>query len=279
MAKLQLVEHCKTLRLKIEREITPFPYMSEIKGKFIRYVDICDRVREDEHGNEYIHDTNNMFINLVEFHTNNIKYNDFALNNFSVDTNKQNRILLNFMIDTEQSNIVCYDRTKFGKYVYILLWYSENGDVNVVEENENQLYNGNSFEVKLTDKKVFFPDNRELYDKKFVNFMLYAPMGEIIPPGEEPVPSPDDYVTYNNNKSITEDMTANVFLTLVKDSTKIMDGIPLYIFLYKDVYNILTFNKIKFDFTLSYLTVSHSFYAECQDTLGRAVMFNAIFED
>lgn len=279
MSYLQLVEHCKCVRLRIEGVNTPFPYLSELKDKFIRYIDVCDRVSEDEYGNAYVADCNDMYINLVEYHTNNLKYNDFALNNFALSKNKQNRILLNFKIDMEQSSVVCYDADKIGKYVYLLYWYAENGDVNVVEEEENNLYDANSFEVVVDYSKVFFADNRELYNKKFVNLMLYAPSAS------SPLPDSSDsesasslsasYKTYNNNTSITETDAKSLFLTLVKDNKKILDSVPLYVFLYADVYNIITLNKIQFDFTLSYITASLSYMTNNR----RAVMFNCIYSN
>lgn len=276
MSSLQLVEHCKCVRLYIEGVVTPFPYISELKDKFIRYVDVCDKVTEDEYGHSFIGDSSNMFINLVEYHTNNLKYSDFALNNFALSRNKQNRILLNFKIDMEQSSIVCYDTDKIGKYVYLLFWYTENGDVNLVEENENANYDANSFELVVDNKTVYFPDNRELYNKSFVNLLLYAPAlnDSPLPEGEGASALSSDYRTYNNNLSITEEDSKSMFITLVKDNRKILDSIPLYVFLYTDVYNIITLNKIKFDFTLSYITTAQSY-----TIANKAVMFNCIYSN
>lgn len=280
-ATLQLVERCKALKLKLEHTVTYFPFMSELKGKYIKFIDICDQVAEDEEGHSYITSTDSLFINLIESHTNELKYNDFSLKPFCLSENKQNRILLNFQIDAEQSFIQCNDSSLLNKYVYILFWYSEDGDVNQVSENENMLYSANSFEVLTKEQKNFFGDNREIYAKRFVNFMLYAPAVQPQPgpgEGESAGQLTQSAKTYNNNTAITETDTYSLFLTLVRNNVKILDSVPLYVFLYKHLYNILTFNKIVFDFTLSYITTSASYSSDAANK-KKAVMFNAIYED
>lgn len=292
-ATIQLVEHCKTLRLKIDKNVTYLPYLSELNGKYIKYIDVCDEVTEDEDGRQYVGFSDDLFLSLIEKDTNVIKYDNFSLENFCISKTRQNRLLLNFKVDMEQSFLQCNNTQKIGKYIYILVWYTDLGDVNKVTEGENGLYCANSFEVQLKEQKNFFPDNREIFGKKFLNFLLYAPdpQEEPIPPippignggGETAVVSqnicPCSYPrTYNNNISIIKEQSKDLFITLVKNSTKIFDSVPLYLFLYDNVYNYLTFNKIEFDFTLSYVTIAKSRVDEIKQW-KLAVMFNCIYED
>lgn len=290
-ATIQLVERCKTLRLQITKEVTYLPYLSEVNDKFVKFIDVCDEVTEDEQGASYAAACANMFCSLIEKDTNIIKYDNFSLENFCLSRNKQNRLLLNFKIDLEKSYLFCRDSSQIGKYVYILIWYTETADVNKVTEGENNLYCANSFEVVLKEQKTFFQDNRELYDKKFLNFLLYAPKGQIVPPippievGEGVTANASvnantnlSFVTYNNNNSIVEEDATKLFVSFVKDSTKIFDAVPLYVFLYTDVFNFLTFNKVKFDFTLSYITIALSSVNDFKSQ-KKAIMFNCIYQD
>lgn len=235
------------------------PDIADLRGKVIKYIDVCDLVTETVEGLNCLSNFNNFnaYFNLIEEGTKDLRFDNLNINMLRLSQNNGNRFPINLKISLPQSYITI-DAPVASTYIYLVFWFDDPKMQNPYKEEE--LTTTNYFEVNVQNtstKQILFPENRTLFNKEFRNIMNYATTNGSTPNGR---PLVDDELFFSS------------FLTLQKENYRYIRSVPVYVFNQVSQTWPLRLQNIKFDFTNSFIEVSPN----TQLVAGTSFMFNSL---
>lgn len=235
---------------------TYLPDILDLKDKVIKYFDCFNAmVQTDADGNTIASDAQNCFINLMEQGTQNLFIKNTSLSFFIPTYNLGKRYNVLKKIDLVNSYIENTGTT--DKYIFISFYYNEPQVQN--EWSEGQRTNIDYTEITMfsqLENKIYFPENRTLYNKQISN--IICPWGEIV-------------TTPSGKTTPTASQLTKFFLTLQKNNFKFIENIPLVAFVDETYIERLYLSNITFDLINSYVTFPESLRTSIN---GKAIFLN-----
>jgi len=232
-----------------------FPDTPQLKNKRIKHIEILNStVLPKTHNNvTVVTDTANMYLTLVNYGSSTEIIQELNVPALNVNGD---RLFINKIIDFAKSYITYTgSENQTDKAVFLLFYYDEPAAWSVINANNKTVIK--SLELKLAQKKTYFPFNQEFLNRKILSLYLMLP--QISPLGADMVQS-----NHINNK----------FITLSRKNVEFMSNVPISIFDQSDNYYQIRLQGVIIDFQKSYIYS----LTETADDL-KTILFNAIIDD
>lgn len=218
-----------------------FPDVADIRGKRIKHISVYKAP----------YDANSAFVTLKEMNTQTELIKGIPIGLLHFD---ENPLFINKIIDLthsfiDVSRIPLVDRNGSLTFVF---WFDEPKIWAKIPEKKNRT-EIHPIELKLTGKKTYFAENRDLHNKLFQNLIFSRP--DFTPSGNETTGYLD------------------CFITLCKNNYEFIQRIPLEYFYQRETDSQLRLQNISFDFQKSYIETTDP------DNYGKSLFFNAVIDD
>lgn len=235
-----------------------FPDIPFLRDKRIKHIDICHSaiVSKTPSGNETLaFGIDDLFLTIREQNSQRELIKSLPVTKLNPAYIKGARLFINKIVDIQNSYI---DYSKLSniyldKWLYVVFYFDYPEMWSIIKDNQRTAIL--PLEVKLTGKRTYFDENKELYRRSIQNIMLSLPT--ITATG-------NDGIIGSNNK----------FLTLSYNNKDFISQLPLTL-LKNDLYNFpLRFQNVKFDVQSSYIDTADTTVNDL-----KSVFLNFIVDD
>lgn len=219
------------------QRIVYLPDLEVIRNKTIKHIDVCDELTNVLSETPLLSPKNitltlrrkNTQVNIIE---------RLPLTELSTSLRNGNRLCFNDVFDIPASYIELDNNTlEHDAVIYFVAWFDEPYAAGVIDESAKREIS--YFELPLTGRRTFFPEDRTLFRKKFQSLFLSFPE-----------------ITAENRAGIDKSLSYKSFLSLQRINTQFMQAVPLYLFYQVDKAYMLDLQNIMFDFTNSFIDIA-----------------------
>lgn len=222
------------------------PYVSELKDRTIKYIDVCFGIWSRDCGSIGALPTD-YALSLCKKGSNELVYDNVSAVEFAPLINRGRRMFVGYKLDLEKS-FLNVDELAVGENAFLVFYYED--DKGVTTQTKESLPTRKSTSgVKLVDGfNAYFAENRTINDKHFVG--IYP-----------------TYTSYTNSGqvSIVDDYYwDSLFMNLVRGSDVFFRNVPLICLRREGLMSegCIAFDGIQIDFTNSYLEQADSSMGE-----------------
>lgn len=214
---------------------TPFPYIPEIEGKTIKYIDIANGQYDPDNHSLYSTYYPSIDVSLCRKGTNDIFINRMNADAFNPESNLGNRMYIGQQIDTQQSFLNC-PADEIGNYVFMCFFWQ---DSEIRQEHKTTIVKENPNSVIIRGPKSFFPDNRIIAGKRFT--AVYGSQSITDSEGNENLFCGND---------------EDYYINLVRGSNVFLKNVPLNLLKrYNNWTNYYEFDGVEIDQTNSWIDI------------------------
>lgn len=248
------------LKLDANSKKVNFPDIPLLREKRIKHIDICDSdyIGLTPSGHDLlIYGFDDCNLTIREQNTQRELIKSLPISKLMPNRVSGARLFINKIIDQEN----CYidysnlNVNYLGKYLYVVVYFDYPEMWSVIRDNNRSAIL--PLEVKLTGKKTYFPENKEIFQKAVQNIILSFPS-----------------ITPTGNDGLNQNNSSAKFLTLSYNNIEFISKFPIFLLNTNNFNFPLRFQNIKFDPQSSYIeTVSTT-----PDDL-KTVFFNVIVDD
>ena len=256
---LKRISASKTILVPIAQLGRNFmPYTEDLKGKYIKYVDIV-KVSSLPYQTGTPFTSMKGFMTLADVLGNAYPIYSMPLAKFDIEQNLGARQAVNRIVSWQNSYIDITDPADIGKVAVVVVWYDH---LAYSAEDSTCDISIDSFEVPIVSQtfKNLFPDNRTMVGKRFRQLTFAAPT-----------------VTPSLATGVTLTEARDLYVSLYKGNFAIFDTLPLI-----ELYNVLEieqleYRNIVFDFTNSFVLQGGN--GSGTSLVGKTVFLNATYEN
>ena len=229
------------------------PYISSLKGKVIKHIDVVDSIYWSKSG---IAIAQNIvgYLSIRQQDSQKMIFNNLSIDELKVSKHKGNRIAINSKISFENSFIsIPNNGNDEVSAIYLVFYFDE---PTVLKPRRNTLTEISDFELVLKQSRTSLLEEPKLKNRLIRNLLVDI-----------------DGNTPRGNDKIDSGTLGRSFITLQKRNFQFFKDIPLQLFYQVGLYESFNFENISFDFTNSFVDV-----VNFVDDDKKAIFFNCILE-
>lgn len=237
----------------------PFPFVEDLKGRFIKYIDF--------HMAQYLPDTTatgitsynegTLYVSLANEIGNKLLFNELPIEDFAYGARLGMRTPICAKLSLQNCYINCQDAAQIGKTAAFIFYY-DLPEFSARNNTDYLITDSLSIPIRTATFYNPMPDSERMQGKRF-RFLYWNPI----------TTTPDGQSGLNTNWD-------NVYITLRKGSYNVIENLPLTVLYQMFFVEKLEFANIIFDLQGSYVTLGGA--GALASLIGKSVFLNLTYE-